>query len=153
MSISDRSRSPASHRSGPTSSRPELSKIYSLVWSNGLSCPNLTSTASYSDHPKMARNTVENLWVVTVSTSDDASTIGSVQLDQCSSISTIPPISSSATQHSTYASFHLRSHATVSVNSECAHQFFSDNIQVPSTTSSTIQYPITLVDRNSGLWL
>ena len=46
---------------------------------------------------------------------------------------------SSATQHSTYSSF--RFHSTVSVNSECAHQSFSNKIQVPSRTFSTIQYP------------
>ena len=87
-----------------------------MVWSHGLSCPSLTPSAAHSDHAKMARNSVANLWVV--STSDDVSTIGSLQLDQCSSVSTISTINPSA--------FHLHS------------QSFSNNIQVPSRTFSTI---------------
>ena len=129
MSNSDRSQSLASHRSGATSSRPDFQAFLPGL-SHGLSCPSLTPRSAHPDHPKMARNSIGNLWAV--STSDDVSTIGSLQLDQCSSVSTISTINPSATQHSTYASFHLHCHSTASVNSECAHQSLSNNIHVPS---------------------
>ena len=58
-----------------TSSRPEIPGF--PRWCGRSAVRNLAPSAAHSDHPKMARNSVGNLWVV--STSDDFSTIGSLQ--------------------------------------------------------------------------
>ena len=74
------------------------SRFSSLVWSYGLSGPNLTPSATHSDHSKMAGSSVGTLWIV--STLDAVSTHCSLQLDHCPSFSTIATICASSTKHS-----------------------------------------------------
>ena len=145
MSNSDRSRSPASHRLGATSARAELPGF--PRW-----CGPMSSAVRNLNSMPRAHIISGTLWVVwVVSTSDGFSTHGSLQLDQCSSFSTIS--SAFSTEHSCHTILHLPSDTTLPIHTQRAHQSIPIQLTVPFRTSSTIQHSTSIFDGCSSLWL